>query len=107
MIKPFSILLLSMLSLTIATGQNDQLKNYIDQALESNIALQRKELSYTKSLEALKEAKAMYLPNLSFNSRYSVANGGRAFEFPIGDLMNPVYQNLNLLNSYGQAADPD
>ena len=80
---------------------------YIHQALESNIALQRKELSYAKSLEALKEAKATFLPSLSLNARYSVARGGRAFEIPVGDLMNPVYSNLNLINGLNQATTPD
>ncbi len=83
------------------------LDQYIQKALESNIALQRKELSYAKSLEALKEAKAMFLPSLMLDARYSVAQGGRAFEFPVGDLMNPVYSNLNLINGINQATTPD
>ncbi|MBS0000038.1 MAG: TolC family protein, partial [Cyclobacteriaceae bacterium] len=44
-----------------------------------------------------KEAQALFYPNLSFNARYSVAEGGRTFEFPAGDLLNPVYQTLNML----------
>lgn len=83
------------------------LDQYINTALESNIALQEKNLSYEKSLAALKEAKALFLPKLSLEARYSVARGGRAFTLPIGDLMNPVYSNLNLINSLGSAANPD
>ena len=84
-----------------------RLDQYINQAMESNIALQEKNLSYEKSLAALKEAKALFLPRLSLEARYSVANGGRAFVFPVGDLMNPVYDNLNLINGLNQAANPD
>lgn len=100
------ILFLTLFSFTPLFGQS-QLDQYIDQALGSNIALQEKNLSYEKSMAALKEAKAMFLPKLSFEARYSVARGGRAFVIPIGDLMNPVYDNLNLVNSLGRSANPD
>jgi outer membrane protein TolC len=100
------ILFLTLFSYATLMGQS-QIDQYIDQALGSNIALQEKNLSYEKSMAALKEAKAMFLPTLSFEARYSVARGGRAFVFPIGDLMNPVYDNLNLVNSLGRSANPD
>lgn len=82
------------------------LEIYVKEALGNNIALTQKELSYEKSLAALKEAKAMFFPSLSLQARYSVARGGRAFEIPIGDLMNPVYTNLNIVNEIGKASDP-
>ena len=100
------ILFLTLFSYATLMGQS-QIDQYIDQALGSNIVLQEKNLSYEKSMAALKEAKAMFLPTLSFEARYSVARGGRAFVFPIGDLMNPVYDNLNLVNSLGRSANPD
>ncbi|MEO1712059.1 MAG: TolC family protein [Bacteroidota bacterium] len=87
------------------TGQ-PVLDAYIQEAFAQNIALQRQTLSYEKALYALREAKAAYFPQLSINARYSVAAGGRAIEIPVGDLVNPVYQNLNLINAIGQATDP-
>ena len=99
-------LLILFLNLNL-TAQEAPLDYYLNTALESNIALQRQELSYEKSLAALKEAKGLFFPKLSIEARYSVAKGGRAFEIPIGDLMNPVYDNLNLINSFGQSASPD
>lgn len=39
----------------------------------------------------------MFLPNLSLNARYSIADGGRIIEFPAGDMLNPVYSTLNAL----------
>ncbi len=108
-----------MISRIIATGQalivtisslmaqEPQLQAYIDQALSSNIALRQKELSYEKSLATLEEAKGMFFPRLSVQARYSVARGGRTFVIPVGDLVNPVYQNLNLLNSLASSANPD
>ena len=91
----FSILITVSLS---AQVQSDILNNYINQALESNLALQQKELSYEKSLAALQEAKSMFWPKLSIEARYTMARGGRSINFPVGDLLNSVYGNLNVLN---------
>ena len=99
------VILLSLFTFPIQA--QSILDQYISEALASNIALQEKNLSYDKSLAALKEAKALFLPKLSLEARYSVARGGRAFVLPIGDLMNPVYSNLNLINGLGSAANPD
>jgi len=83
------------------------LDRYITEALASNIALQQKELSYDKSLAALDEAKANFFPVLSIQARYSVARGGRAFVIPVGDLVNPLYQNLNALNDLAGSVSED
>ena len=83
------------------------LEAYLQQALQGNIALQQEQLSLEKSLAALQEAKQQFLPTLSVQARYSVADGGRAFTIPVGDLVNPVYQNLNALNEVAQSATPD
>ncbi len=88
-------------------AQQSPLQQYIDHALASNISLQQKQLSYEKSLAVLQEAKANFLPQLSLEARFSVAQGGRTIDFPIGDLMNPVYNNMNLINQYNQQAIPD
>lgn len=87
-------------------AQSSPLDGYIQEALNNNIALQQKNLSYQRSLEALKEAKAMFVPKLSLEARYSMAEGGRAIVLPIGDLVNPVYQNLNLINGLAGDANP-
>jgi outer membrane protein TolC len=51
-----------------------------------------------KSAEyAYKEAKAMYGPTAGFQAQYTRASGGRVIEFPIGDIINPVYSTLNVL----------
>jgi outer membrane protein TolC len=81
----------------IAFGQSTILENYILEALENNLALQQKYGEYEKSLYEQKEARSFYYPNLSFNARYTVAEGGRTIDFPVGDLLNPVYQTLNTL----------
>lgn len=76
---------------------------YIRAGLENNLALKQEQFSLQKSIQALKEARGMFLPSISIEARYSLAEGGRQIEIPVGDLMNPVYQTLNqLLGSHGQ-----
>jgi outer membrane protein len=79
------------------------LDDYVRAGLENNLALKQEQFSLEKSLQALKEARGMYLPRISIEGRFSLADGGRLIEIPVGDLMNPVYQTLNqLLEFHGQ-----
>jgi outer membrane protein len=80
------------------SGQ-EVLKEYIRYGIENNLALKQKQSGYEKSLEALREARGLFYPNISFNARYTVSGGGRVIDFPIGDLLNPVYSTLNTLTS--------
>lgn len=95
--SPLSILLLLVLSGTLLTAQNPLLEEYIKEGLRSNQGLKQKQLDYSANLSALKEAKGLFLPDLSLNARFTVASGGRTIEFPVGDLLNPVYSTLNML----------
>ena len=78
-------------------GQDTALQEYINIGLESNLALKQKKSSYEKSIEALNQARAYYLPAINLDARYTIANGGRVIDFPVGDLLNPVYTTLNYL----------
>jgi outer membrane protein len=82
----------------ILQGQ-DVLDEYVRYGLDNNISLQQKQADYQKSIEALKEARGLFYPNISFNARYTVSEGGRVIDFPIGDLLNPVYSSLNSLTA--------
>ncbi len=97
MIRKCVVIIMCLLPLTMY-AQEKILDVYINQALESNITLQQKKYSYEKSLEALKESKRMFLPTLSFNASYTQAQGGRTVSIPVGDMMNPLYSNLNVVN---------
>ena len=70
---------------------------YIQEGLNNNLVLKDKKISLEKSLVALKEARSLFLPTTWFEGQYTVAEGGRAIDFPVGDLLNPVYQTLNQL----------
>ena len=75
------------------------LESYISYGLENNLSLKQKQTDYERSTEALKEARGLFYPGISFNARYTVSEGGREIYFPVGDLLNPVYATLNALTS--------
>ncbi len=75
------------------------LDDYTSYGLDNNLALKQKESDYKKSLEALRESRGLFYPGISFNARYTISEGGRVFDIPIGDLLNPVYATLNSLLS--------
>ncbi len=75
------------------------LNDYVRFGIENNLSLRQKQSSYKKSIEALKEARGLFYPNVSFNARYTVSEGGRVIDFPVGDLLNPVYSTLNMLTA--------
>jgi outer membrane protein len=89
------ILCLSGISI-LSTAQNSALDDYIEMGLENNLALNQKLASYEKSIQALREAKGLFLPQISINARYTVASGGRII--PVGDMVGPLVNNLNTLN---------
>jgi outer membrane protein len=66
-------------------------------ALAANLELDSATAGVAQRLAALDQARASYLPSLDFAARYTRANGGRTIEFPVGDLLNPVYATLNQL----------
>jgi outer membrane protein len=80
-----------------ALAEDSVLDVYVRQALASNLALKQQEFSYEQSLADLSEARAGFFPSLDLLGRYTRAEGGRTFEFPVGDLVNPIHDALNAL----------
>lgn len=73
------------------------LESYIEEGLKQNLGLKQERLEIEKSAENITQAKANFMPKVTFSPTYSVAAGGRKLAFPIGDLLNPVYSTLNQL----------
>ena len=48
---------------------------------------------------ALKTAKSLYQPVIAMQGSYQSGEGGRSIDFPVGDLLNPVYSTLNKLTA--------
>lgn len=89
----------------IAQEPSKQLDTYITTAFEQNQGLKQQQFDLDKSLFALKEAQAMFLPSVSVIGSYTKSAGGRTIDVPVGDLVNPVYTALNQLtnsNKYPQ-----
>lgn len=74
------------------------LDRYIIIALNNNEAIKQQQFLLTKNLYLLKEARSLFLPSIGLNASYTIADGGRTVDFPVGDLLNPVYKSLNQLS---------
>lgn len=99
-IRLWSLILLVLAIFAVperAKAQQEVLDNYIKDALANNIVLQQKNISLQQSMLALKEARSLYLPTTWLEGQYTIADGGRQINIPIGDLLNPVYSTLNQL----------
>ena len=83
--------------ITASAQQSTVLDEYIRIGLSENLSLKQQQLDIQKSMEAIRQAKAMFYPTVQLNANYTVAAGGRKIDFPIGDLLNPVYSTLNQL----------
>jgi outer membrane protein TolC len=75
----------------------EQLAKYIEEGLVSNLVMKQKNIGLQQSLLALKEARSWFYPSAGFTGEYTWAEGGRSIDFPIGDLLNPIYSTLNQL----------
>jgi outer membrane protein TolC len=96
-----------LLSLPTAAAQpvDVSIQQLVADAEAANLELAGVEAGVAQRLAALDRARARYLPALDLNLRYSVADGGRQIDIPVGDLLNPVYATLNsLLAANGQPA---
>jgi outer membrane protein len=94
-----AIILLLLVKVSVLFGQTATLDAYVKEGIENNLALKQQKLDYKKSLYAIDEARSYFFPQLSINARATFSSGGRTIDFPIGDLMNPVYSTLNTLTA--------
>jgi outer membrane protein TolC len=86
----------------IVSGQSNPLDAYIQEAIQNSHALKEKQFVLERNLLALEEAKRLYYPTVNLNGTYTLAAGGRRLEFPVGDLLNPVYSTLNQMTNSNQ-----
>lgn len=100
---PRIILLVLFTKITLysatALAQQGPLDKYIQEAFSRNQSIQRQNFQLEKSMYALKEAKAFFMPQASLLGTYTKSSGGRTIDLPLGDLMNPVYTTLNQLTN--------
>jgi outer membrane protein len=97
MIRQYYLLLLLLSGLGTMAQQSAILEGYVQEGLQNNLTLKQEGLEIQKATETIQQAKSLFYPKVAFNPTYSLAAGGRRLEFPIGDLLNPVYSTLNQL----------
>jgi len=88
-----------------STKAQSRLDDYIREGLSSNQSIKQQDFVLEKNVYALKEAKSMFGPDVTFSTTYTKADGGRTIDFPAGDLLNGTYATLNKLtgsNSFPQ-----
>lgn len=102
------LLLISLFPIQLmAQNTHSVLEAYIDEALASNITLQQQELSVAKSLEVLREARAIFIPHLSFTTSYTTSEGQSILGTNgSDDDINGLIQNLNLINNTLENTQP-
>jgi outer membrane protein len=103
--KLYYFILLFVVATSYLHAQSHVLEAYVQEGLKSNLQLQQEQLNYERAVQNLKLAGSLFLPQISANASYTLADGGRKIEFPVGDLLNPVYSTLNTLtgsNSFPQ-----
>lgn len=84
---------LPLLWAPLAGQQSDPLGPLVAEALRNNSLMDAARLSEEKAAAGVREARALMLPSLGLESRYSRQNGS----LNIGDFVNPAYQALNQL----------
>ncbi|WP_029292655.1 TolC family protein [Chryseobacterium hispalense] len=97
--RNLSLLLLMCLGSLVYS--QDNLERYIKAGLDNNEIIKQKNFDINKSLYALKEAHALFMPSVALVTNYTIADGGRTIDIPIGDMLNPVYSTLNQITNSG------
>lgn len=92
----YGSILMAFFATQVVYGQG-KLDAYIQEGLASNQSIRQQNFVLEKNVYALKEAKSMFLPEVTFSTTYTKADGGRTIDFPTGDLFNGVYATLNQL----------
>jgi len=105
----YALALAAAWAVTVPAAAAEQVDAVVDQlvaeAEAANLELAGAEQSVAQRLAVLDQARARFLPAIDLGMRYSVADGGRQIDIPVGDLLNPVYASLNsLLAASGQPA---
>ncbi len=80
------------------------LDQYIAEALSSNLELTLQQQKINEQQNLLDQSQRLWGVSADFNFSYLLADGGRKINFPIGDIINPVYATLNQVT--GQSRFP-
>jgi outer membrane protein len=71
------------------------LDDYIAEGLANNLALKQKQFNLLSSIASVNEAWGSFFPTVTVEARSTWSGGGREIEIPVGDLLSPVYYDIN------------
>lgn len=96
--RQLKIIIIMVISYSIgyALPNDKYLNEYIKIGLKNNLELQSSKSGLEVYDARVNQAFSNFLPSIDITSRYTRAGGGRNFTFPLGDMMNPLYEALNL-----------
>ncbi len=94
-----TVLFYAMLLFLVIPVKGQDFTDLVQKSWNNNEQLKAQYFQLQQAEAALREAKSMYGPTVSFGAQYTLAAGGREIDFPVGDLLNPVYSTLNLLTA--------
>ncbi|MEM7572326.1 MAG: TolC family protein [Bacteroidota bacterium] len=83
-------------------AQSDPLDEYLQSLVSTNTDLQASRIAEQTAAARLSAAGLERRPTVDLKGDYTLAAGGRAIAFPVGDLFNPVYGTLNQLTGNEQ-----
>ncbi|RPD42841.1 TolC family protein [Chitinophaga barathri] len=95
--KVINLIVFTGLLSTSVLAQDTKLDAYIREGFNRNQAIARQNFQLERSMMALQEARAYFMPTASMMGMYTKTSGGRTIDIPIGDMLNPVYSTLNQL----------
>ncbi len=96
------VLLLFLLPGIPLLAQHPVLERYVQEGLNNNLSLKQEQVALEKNKASVEAAKRLYYPTIALQGSYSLATGGRTIDFPVGDLLNPVYATLNEMTQSSQ-----
>jgi outer membrane protein TolC len=97
--KQFAMILsLLLLIFNSAKSNNNKeyLNEYIEIGLKKNLELKSEKEVLNSYNAKVNQAMSGFLPRVDVNARYTRAGGGRSFIFPLGQMMNPLYEIAGL-----------
>ncbi len=101
-----SLALVAALLVSVQAIEHKQLDEYIRLGIKNSPTILRDLADRDIAKLSKKEMAGNFMPDITLHSRYTVSQGGRTLDFPIGDLLNPVYDNLEELNGEGAESYP-
>jgi outer membrane protein TolC len=107
--KQFAIII-SLLLLIFNSAKSNHNKEYLNEYIEIGLKKNLELLGEKEGLNSynarVNQAMSGFLPRVDINARYTRAGGGRSFIFPLGQMMNPLYEIAGLPQRFNDEEIP-